>query len=315
MQIISDICFFIAAFELIAAPVLLVIWIIRKIIKKPKWKWFKWFWISFAVLVVIGGLIAPGTWCKHEYILTERKEPTCTDNGYEKYHCDLCNSDKTETVKKLGHLMVDVHRIEPTNGKDGEYVQRCSRCGYEIVEILPMLKKPDAVKEQVGESVTKAEETESTVKSEVPSETAPEISSELESNRKDDETVTKVEGFTESPVTETAQEASIVDGWSEDVSDDAQIVLSMIVEDVAKQIAKNPSTVKMSIFSAGFAKNGHLYAVQQEFSCSNLMGVSEKHVVKVICESNEDESKIQPFEVWLDGNLIQSQDRIYDQEG
>lgn len=110
---------------------------------------------------------------------------------------------------------------------------------------------------------------------------------------------------------ETTPEEAIVDGWSGDVSDGAQIVLRMIAEDMAKKIAQNPSTVKMSLFSAGYAKNGHLYAVQQEFSCSNLMGVSETHIVKVVCESNADESKIQPFEVWLDGNLVHSQERKY----
>lgn len=110
---------------------------------------------------------------------------------------------------------------------------------------------------------------------------------------------------------ETTLEEAIVDGWSGDVSDGAQMVLRQIAEDMAKKIAQNPSTVKMSLFSAGYAKNGHLYAVQQEFSCSNLMGVSETHIVKVVCESNADESKIQPFEVWLDGNLVYSQERKY----
>lgn len=115
---------------------------------------------------------------------------------------------------------------------------------------------------------------------------------------------------------ETSPVETIVDGWSGDVSDGAQMVLRQIAEDTAKQIAQNPSTVKMSLFSAGYAKNGHLYAVQQEFSCSNLMGVSETHIVKVVCESNEDESKIQPFEVWLDGEVLFSQERKYvDSEG
>ena len=115
---------------------------------------------------------------------------------------------------------------------------------------------------------------------------------------------------------ETSPVETIVDGWSGDVSDGAQMVLRQIAEDTAKQIAQNPSPVKMSLFSAGYAKNGHLYAVQQEFSCSNLMGVSETHIVKVVCESNEDESKIQPFEVWLDGEVVFSQERKYvDSEG
>lgn len=89
-----------------------------------------------------------------------------------------------------------------------------------------------------------------------------------------------------------------------EVSDAAQIVLAQIAEDMAKQVAKNPSTVKMSIFSQGFYKDGHTYAVQSDFTCSNLMGVSETHTIKVVAVSNEDESKIQPTAVYFDGELI-----------
>lgn len=89
-----------------------------------------------------------------------------------------------------------------------------------------------------------------------------------------------------------------------EVSDGAQMVLSMIAEDMAKQVAQNPGTVKMSIFSQGFYKDGHTYAVQSDFTCSNLMGVKESHTIKVIAVSNEDESKISPTEVYLDGELI-----------
>jgi len=66
MQIVYNICSFIAALELIATPVLLVIWIIRKIRKKPKWKWFRWFWISFVVVVAVGVITSPNMWEKHE---------------------------------------------------------------------------------------------------------------------------------------------------------------------------------------------------------------------------------------------------------
>lgn len=66
MQIVYNICSFIAALELIATPVLLVIWIIRKIRKKPKWKWFRWFWISFVAVVAVGVITSPNMWEKHE---------------------------------------------------------------------------------------------------------------------------------------------------------------------------------------------------------------------------------------------------------
>lgn len=133
----------------------------------------------------------------------------------------------------------------------------------------------------------------------------------IQEERQENKVSVQTEPPTEQTELATEPEEAIVDGWSGDVSDGAQMVLRQIAEDMAKKIAQNPSTVKMSLFSAGYAKNGHLYAVQQEFSCSNLMGVSETHIVKVVCESNADESKIQPFEVWLDGNLVHSQERKY----
>lgn len=142
MQIISNICSFIATLELIAAPVLSVIWIIRKIRKKPKWKWFKWFWISFAAVITVGVLTSPATWCKHENRLIETKEASCTEEGYKKYHCDLCGRDMTETIKRLGHDMREVSRIKPTSESDGEFVTRCSRCGYEETEVLKKLNEP-----------------------------------------------------------------------------------------------------------------------------------------------------------------------------
>ena len=268
MQTVSSLMFNLAAIEILVLPVLLVVWLIRKARKKPKMKWLKWFWLSFALFVAVGAATNPATWCKHEYRIVESKEASCTENGYEKSHCDLCGSDKTKFIKELGHSMVDVRRVEPTDSKDGEYVQRCTRCGYESIKVLSAPKKADNSKKEQTPKPTEIE-------------------------------------------TETEPEETIVDGWSEDVSDGAQMVLRQIAEDMAKKIAQNPSTVKMSLFSAGYAKNGHLYAVQQEFSCSNLMGVSETHIVKVVCESNADESKIQPFEVWLDGNLVHSQERKY----
>lgn len=133
----------------------------------------------------------------------------------------------------------------------------------------------------------------------------------IQEERQENKVSAQTEPPTEQTELATEPEETIIDGWSGDVSDGAQMVLRQIAEDMAKKIAQNPSTVKMSLFSAGYAKNGHLYAVQQEFSCSNLMGVSETHIVKVVCESNADESKIQPFEVWLDGNLVYSQERKY----
>lgn len=160
MQTISSAMSVLVAVEILTLPVLLVVWLIRKARKKPKMKWLKWFWLSFAAFLIIGVATNPATWCKHEYELVESKESTCTENGYKKYHCDLCGSDKTELVKKLGHSMTDVRRVEPTDDKDGEYVRRCARCGYENTEVLTRLREKTEPKteKQTGPTYsTKAE--------------------------------------------------------------------------------------------------------------------------------------------------------------
>lgn len=254
METVSNICAVIVGISIFVIPVLFVVWLIRKIMKKPTKKIGKATIIVFACAVVftmVGSFADPATYCDHEYELVESEDATCEKGGYEKYHCDLCGRDKTEKLKKLGHDMVEVRRVEPTYDADGEYVKRCNRCGYEEIEVLEKLVK-----------ATKPTETENPVETQEPTED------------------------------------------SHEVSDGAQMVLSMIAEDMAKQVAQNPGTVKMSIFSQGFYKDGHTYAVQSDFTCSNLMGVKESHTIKVIAVSNEDESKISPTEVYLDGELI-----------
>lgn len=184
MQAVSNAMYMFLAIEILAFPILFIVWIIRKVQKKPKMKWIKWFWISFGAFLLVAVLTNPSTWCKHEYELTESKAASCTESGYETYHCDLCGGDKKETLKKLGHSMEDIRRVEPTNDKDGEYVQRCTRCGYEKIEVLPMLKKTTESKtEEKQEKVGKAFEksVEKTEPEETKSTTEPTYSKNVES--------------------------------------------------------------------------------------------------------------------------------------
>ena len=184
MQAVSNAMYMFLAIEILAFPILFIVWIIRKVQKKPKMKWIKWFWISFGAFLLVAVLTNPSTWCKHEYDLTESKAASCTESGYETYHCDLCGGDKKETLKKLGHSMEDIRRVEPTNDKDGEYVQRCTRCGYEKIEVLPMLKKTTESKtEEKQEKARKAFEksVEETEPKETKSTTEPTYSKNVES--------------------------------------------------------------------------------------------------------------------------------------
>lgn len=161
MQAISSVCFTIAALQVLAMPILLVIWFVRKITKKPKMKWLKWFWLSFAAFVVIGGLTNPQTWCKHEYELIESKDASCEESGYEISCCHLCGKEQKSTFKKLGHDMNEIRRVNPTYKKDGEIVNKCSRCGYEEIDILEKLKSPTESK--ITEPETQSTEPSETV--------------------------------------------------------------------------------------------------------------------------------------------------------
>lgn len=164
MEILSRICFIIAALQLLAMPILLVVWIVRKIAKKPKMKWMKWFWLSFLAVLLVGAFTSPTMYCDHEYELIDSKSASCDESGYEISHCPLCGSEKKSTSKKLGHDMMEIRRVNPTFSTDGEIVRKCNRCGYEEIEVLEKLKstvkpteaekKPTEPSETVDLSVT-----------------------------------------------------------------------------------------------------------------------------------------------------------------
>ena len=59
MKLISDTFYMLASLEILAMPILFVVWLIRKIRKKPKMKWLKWFWISFVVLLAVAIFTKP----------------------------------------------------------------------------------------------------------------------------------------------------------------------------------------------------------------------------------------------------------------
>ena len=61
---------------------------------------------------------------------------------------------------------------------------------------------------------------------------------------------------------ESTLQAAPPDEWTDDIPYQAEVVLSQIAEDMAKQAAQNPGTVKMKALTMGFANKGHIYAVQ-----------------------------------------------------
>lgn len=98
------------------------------------------------------------------------------------------------------------------------------------------------------------------------------------------------------------------DEWTDDVSYSAELVLSQIAEDMAKQAAQNPDTVKMKASTMVFGNKGDIYTVESDFECSSLVNYTETHTIRVYCEADTDRGKIQPYEVYLDGVLVASLD-------
>ena len=145
MEIISNLCSYAVMLAMVVTPVLFIIWLIRLVIKKPHKRVGIASLISFVcfvVFILLGTFTSPATYCDHEYKLLKSEDALCEKDGFEEYHCDLCDSNKTDIINKLGHDMVDASRVEPTYDAAGEYVQACTRCDYTETEVLAMLAKP-----------------------------------------------------------------------------------------------------------------------------------------------------------------------------
>ncbi|MBQ8297021.1 MAG: hypothetical protein IJX77_04480 [Ruminococcus sp.] len=135
-----DLFVILGAIMFCVAPLLLIISTILTIRKKKPKKWWIAFVASF-LLFLFFEIAAAIFACEHDYKLVEEFPATCTKEGYLKYHCNVCNRDKTEYVDELGHDMRIVNRVEPTQNLVGEIIRRCERCDYEEVETVAKLPK------------------------------------------------------------------------------------------------------------------------------------------------------------------------------
>lgn len=61
----------------------------------------------------------------------ERKDPTCTEDGYVKSHNSISNEDKEETLPKTGHDYETTKTVDPTCTDDGYKLETCKVCGNE----------------------------------------------------------------------------------------------------------------------------------------------------------------------------------------
>ena len=77
----------------------------------------------------------------HNYV-TERKEATCEDLGYEQERCSNCNEIRTGSYKSIPALEHDygewVTVKQATCTTSGEMTQTCKRCGYVFLSIVNM---------------------------------------------------------------------------------------------------------------------------------------------------------------------------------
>ena len=144
METMSNILAVLSVFALLASFVFLVILIIRLCIKKFD------LWLIIATAASVVGFIVfiiasiatdPSTYREHEWKSVEKVEASCTSNGYELFHCDLCNGELEEPFAKLGHDLVDTRKVEATEEASGEYVRSCTRCGYEEITVIEKLPK------------------------------------------------------------------------------------------------------------------------------------------------------------------------------
>lgn len=91
------------ALLVITTPILFIIWLVRMAMKKKALK----IGVATAIcagsiipLAIIGALVNPATYCKHEYTVVEEVPATCKEKGQITRVCSLCNDKKTEKLKK-----------------------------------------------------------------------------------------------------------------------------------------------------------------------------------------------------------------------
>ncbi len=152
-----DLCIILGAIAFCAIPVVFIIALVMSIRKKKAKKWWLIFGVT-VILMIFFECMAGVFECEHEYVMVDELAPTCTEDGYFKYHCDLCDRDKTEGIDALEHDMRIESRIEPTENLDGEIVRVCERCGFEEVETVDKLGTYEQEKEETLETESSQEE-------------------------------------------------------------------------------------------------------------------------------------------------------------
>lgn len=125
------------ALLVITTPILFIIWLIRMAMKKKALK----IGVATAIcagsiipLAIIGALVNPATYCKHEYAIVEEIPATCKEKGQIISVCSLCNDKKTERTPKNEHKYAVVEKIPATCKEKGQITRVCSLCNDKKTE-------------------------------------------------------------------------------------------------------------------------------------------------------------------------------------
>ncbi|MBQ8972430.1 MAG: hypothetical protein IJ074_05055 [Clostridia bacterium] len=84
-------------------------------------------------------------WVEEEYV-----EPTCTQEGYINYFCNICGAPYTETLEKLPHQYEAVETVEPTCTEEGYTNYQCKVCGDAYTETVEALGHTVVIDEAVA---------------------------------------------------------------------------------------------------------------------------------------------------------------------
>lgn len=122
-----------------------VMFFIRLITKKNRKRAKRTFWIAVACCIgsfILFGVTSPATRCKHEFSTIVDEAPTCITDGKKEQYCPLCDYTKREELEATGHTMIPIRKLEPSYEEEGELIEKCSTCGYEVITKIEKLTKP-----------------------------------------------------------------------------------------------------------------------------------------------------------------------------
>lgn len=106
----------------------------------------------YIAIPIVFSVLNPATYCEHDWVEVENKQATCTEQGYKKTHCDLCDSDSTEYIT-IEHEWVETERKQATCVEDGYIKKNCALCNSENTETIDKTEHQYNVTEESEEKV------------------------------------------------------------------------------------------------------------------------------------------------------------------